>query len=136
MDLAYKVGQLEVGVGTLKQRGEKYNHNHDAKGEFASGPGGGGAGAAGDKKGGKKLSSSQQKAMGLLHTFGGITANASLANRNRVTFATLNSLEKLGLVKSTMVGPSGNKQWHYELVTKPQEHASHTLTASETRVKR
>jgi hypothetical protein len=36
-DIAYRIGKLQAGAEVLKQKVEKFNHNHDAKGMFASG---------------------------------------------------------------------------------------------------
>lgn len=50
-----------------------------------------------------KLSPAQAKALDLITNWGTMLANGVLACRNRVTFATLLSLERKGLVVSKLV---------------------------------
>lgn len=59
-----------------------------------------------------KLSPAQRKALIVIRQNGGtIVANGIIASRNRVTFATLYSLEKRGLLTSTLV----NGQWQLDV---------------------
>lgn len=60
----------------------------------------------------KKLSPAQERAMIVIRQNGGtIVANGVLASRYRVTFATLNGLERLGLLSSTLVAG----EWQYDV---------------------
>ncbi len=57
-----------------------------------------------------KLSPAQHKALLVIRQNGGsIVANGMIASRNRVTFATLESLSRKGLLESFL----RDSQWHY-----------------------
>lgn len=57
----------------------------------------------------KKLSAAQVKALAAIRSTGGLTANGLIAARFKITFATLESLRKLGLVSGKLV----NDRWDY-----------------------